>query len=191
YDVWRERRHFAHEAAAGAPPDAFFTKGQNWGFAPLHPERIREHGYGYLRRLLAFQMRHAGVLRIDHVMGLHRLYWIPPGFPAADGAYVRYPAEEWHAIFNLESLRQRTELVGENLGTVPPEVNAAMTRHHLRRMFVVPFEQRPDPRAALTPPPVHSVASVNTHDMPTFAAHWRGLDLAERQALGLIPLAGL
>lgn len=186
YDVWRERESFAMGANAGAPPDLFFSKGQNWGFSPLHPRRIRELGYQYVLRFLRFQMHQARLLRIDHVMGLHRLYWVPHGFEARQGAYVSYPAEELHAIFNIESHRNRTRLVGENLGTVPPTVNESMTRHRMRGMFVVQFEERPDPKAALPAPPTLSVASINTHDTPAFAAHWRGEDLLESVRLGLM-----
>ncbi len=186
YDVWRDRDCFALKASAGAPPDMFFTKGQNWGFAPLHPERIREQGYRYVLEYLRFQMRHTGLLRIDHVMGLHRLYWIPKGFSPADGVYVSYRAEELHAILSLESHRHKTMLVGENLGTVPPQVNESMKRHAMREMFVLQYDQQPDPKAALRTPPTKSVASLNTHDMPTFAAHWNGLEIADHVALGLV-----
>lgn len=187
YDLWRERDAFASPACAGAPPDMFFTKGQNWGFPPLHPQRIRQRRYSHMLDFLRFQMRHAGMLRIDHVMGLHRLYWIPPGFPASQGAYVTYPAQELYAILSLESHRHQTVLVGENLGTVPPEVNEAMARHHFRETCVVQYEQRPAPGAALRRPPRQSLASINTHDMPTFRAHWEGLDIDDRAALGLLP----
>ncbi|HWD93632.1 MAG TPA: 4-alpha-glucanotransferase [Verrucomicrobiae bacterium] len=187
YDVWRERESFALDASVGAPPDLFFSKGQDWGFAPLHPQRIRESAYQYVLAFLRFQMRHAGMLRLDHVMGLHRLYWVPRGVEAGQGTYVHYPADELHAIFNLESHRSRTVLVGENLGTVPPAVNESMARHRLREMYVTQFEERPDSASALRPPPALSVASLDTHDTPTFAAHWRGADLAERVRLGILP----
>lgn len=186
YDIWRERSYFAFPASAGAPPDMFFTRGQDWGFAPLHPRRIRELGYRYVLDYLRFMMRHTGLLRIDHVMGLHRLYWVPRGFPPTEGAYVTYPAEELHAILSLESHRHGTVLVGENLGTVPRRVNEAMERHHLRQTFVVQYEQQPNPARAVRDAPVRSVASANTHDMPTFAAHWNGLDLEDRAELGLV-----
>jgi 4-alpha-glucanotransferase len=186
YDTWREREVFALNASAGAPPDVFFTKGQDWGFAPLHPQKLRAQGYRYVLDYLRFQMRHTDLLRIDHVMSLHRLYWIPNGFSAAEGAYVTYRADELYALFCLESHRHRTMLVGENLGTVPPEVNAAMERHRLRKMYVVQYEQRTDPKAALPLPPRQCVASMNTHDMPPFAAFWRGDDIADRADLGLI-----
>jgi 4-alpha-glucanotransferase len=191
YDVWRERESFALGASAGAPPDLFFSKGQDWGFAPLHPQRIRENGYRHVLAFLRFQMHHARLLRIDHVMGLHRLYWVPHGFAARQGTYVNYPAGELFAIFCLESHRNRTRLVGENLGTVPPAVNDSMARHGLREMFVVQFQERPDPIAALPTPKALSVASLNTHDTPTFAAHWRGDDLVESVRLGLMPRSEL
>jgi 4-alpha-glucanotransferase len=189
YDLWRERDAFATGANVGAPPDAFFSKGQDWGFTPLHPQRLREQGYRYLRDVLSFQMRQTGMLRLDHVMGLHRLYWIPQGRSAKEGAYVSYPAKELYAILSLESHRHKTVLVGENLGTVPEEVNDAMARHGLRQMYVVQFAQRPNPRAALVKPPPRSVASLNTHDMPTFAAHLQGLDIDDRAKLGLFTKA--
>jgi 4-alpha-glucanotransferase len=186
YDIWRERDNYVSAANAGAPPDSFFTLGQDWGFSPLHPERIREQGYRHVLDCLRFQMRHTGLLRIDHVMGLHRLYWIPRGFSPTEGVYVSYPANELHAILNLESHRNKTVLVGENLGTVPPKVNEAMRHHAMRGMFVIQYEQRPDSRAALNRPPRRCVASVNTHDIPMFTAHWKGLEILDHAKLGLV-----
>ena len=187
YDVWKERGAFALGASAGAPPDPCFTKGQNWGFAPLHPQQIRDDGYRYVLEYLRLQMQQTGLLRIDHVMGLHRLYWIPKGLPASEGAYVRYRADEFYALLCLESTRHKTSLVGENLGTVPPEVNARLARHQIAEMYVLEYEQRPNPRQPLRLPPARSVASLNTHDMAMFAAHWRGKDIQDRSQLGLIP----
>jgi 4-alpha-glucanotransferase len=185
FDSWAFRNFFAKGVSAGAPPDSFFTKGQNWGFAPLHPEETRRLHYHYVIEYLRFQMRHTDMLRIDHVMGLHRLYWIPDGCQASDGAYVSYPAEELYAILSVESHRHQCRLVGENLGTVPPEVNAGMKRHGLRGMYVLQYEQRP--RGAMPKPARASVSSLNTHDMPTFAAYWAGKDIEDRADLGLTP----
>ena len=152
YDVWRQSDDFALGANVGAPPDPAFTKGQDWGFSPLHPQRLRENGYDYMLRFLRFQMRHTGMLRIDHVMGLHRLYWIPKGSPASEGAFVTHPADEWLALLSLESHRNKTVLVGENLGTVPPEVDEAMVQHHLRQTYVFQYELRPTGKNAVRPP---------------------------------------
>ncbi len=184
FDVWREPAIFARGASAGAPPDSLFTKGQNWGFPPLSPERMREDGYGYLIDTLRHHMEHAGILRIDHVMQLHRLFWIPQGMGAKDGVYVRYPAEELYAILSLESHRHRTWIVGENLGTVPPEVSEGMDRHGILGMYVVQYELQPGSEGTLREPPAASVASLNTHDMPTFRAFWEGRDADDLEKLG-------
>lgn len=199
YDVWRNQRDFASAASAGAPPDAVYTKGQDWGFAPLHPEAIRENGYRHVREYLAHHMRFARTLRIDHVMGLHRLYWIPHGLSAADGVYVRYRADELYAVLSIESHWSRTAIIGENLGTVPKEVNLEMDRHGVRRMFVVQYEydsaavdeaasgnQSASHTSPLNAVPEATIASINTHDMPTFAAWWHADDVPDRVALGLM-----
>lgn len=183
FDVWRERELFAQGAAAGAPPDAFFTKGQSWGFPPLHPERLREHGYDHLISCLRHHLEHAGLLRIDHIMQLHRLFWIPEGMDASGGVYVNYPAEELWAVMSVESHRHQAMIVGENLGTVPPEVNEAMDRHEILGMYVVQYELQPGSQG-LREPPAKSAASLNTHDMPTFRAFWESRDVDDLQRLG-------
>ncbi len=184
YDVWRHRELFALGTRAGAPPDMFFTGGQDWGFPPLHPERLRAAGYAYFIAALRHHMRRAAMLRVDHVMAFHRLYWLPPGMDPRSGVYIRYPAEELYAIVALESARSGCGVVGENLGTVPPEVNPALERHGLLGMYVLQFELRADgwPR----PPAPHHVAGLNTHDTPTFAGFWTGRDIADRRELGLL-----
>jgi 4-alpha-glucanotransferase len=184
YDVWREPGTFARDTSAGAPPDAVFTKGQNWRFPPLHPEGVREQGYRYVTGCLRHHLEHAGILRIDHAMGLHRLFFIPSGMEASQGVYVRYRADELYAILALEARRHRAIIVGEDLGTVPSYVRPAMARHGLHRMYVVHYELASD--RSLHPVPARAVASLNTHDMPPFAALWQGRDIGERQRLGLL-----
>ncbi|MFN2441394.1 MAG: 4-alpha-glucanotransferase [Thermoanaerobaculia bacterium] len=185
FDAWDQRELFAMDASAGAPPDSLFTGGQNWGFPPLHPERLRETGYRYLIESLRASMRFAGVLRFDHVMALHRLYWIPPGIPATEGVYVRYNIEEHLAILAIESHRFRTIIVGEDLGTVPAIIQHRMKRHGLHRMYVLQYEIWPGNQVREAP--AASVASLNTHDMPPFAGYWKGIDLEERHRLGQMP----
>jgi 4-alpha-glucanotransferase len=180
FDVWRWRDLFA-DASVGAPPDAFFSAGQDWGFPPLHPQRARADGHAYWAASLRHLMRVSGMLRLDHVMGLHRLFWIPRGVPAAEGVYVRYPAEELYAVLCLESHRHRTEVVGEDLGTVSDEVREEMEERRLRRMYVVPFELDVE-RGTLRAEPPSSVASLNTHDMPPFAAYVEPADAADALA---------
>jgi 4-alpha-glucanotransferase len=190
YDVWSRRALFAMEASAGAPPDDFFVKGQDWGFPPLLPERSREEGHLYFRQCLANQLRYAGTLRIDHVMGLHRFFWVPRGAGAAEGAYVRYPAGELYAVVCLESVRHRARIVGEDLGTVPPYVRPAMARHGILRMHVAQFGLSAERCGTPARIPRGSVACMNTHDMPTFASFWEGLDIDDRLSLGLLDRPG-
>jgi 4-alpha-glucanotransferase len=186
YDVWRHRAAFALEVSGGAPPDSFFTKGQDWGFPPLHPEGLRATEYRYYIDALRHHLKHAAFLRIDHVMGLHRLFWVPRGLGPAEGTYVHYKPEELYAVLSLESHRHRARVIGENLGTVPPYVNTAMARHGVRGMYVGQFVVNPDPDRALEDPAPDAVASLNTHDTPTFAAFWKGLDIDDRKELGLL-----
>jgi 4-alpha-glucanotransferase len=185
YDVWRERDVFAEGVAVGAPPDEFFPGGQNWGFPPLHPARSRETGHRYWRECLARHMRCASLLRLDHVMGLHRLFWIPEGFDPSEGVYVRCPAEELYAVATLESKRNECAVVGEDLGTVPGKVRPTMTHHGFDRMHVVQFELTEDSESPFPAPPRGAVASLNTHDTPTFEGFWTERDITEREQLGL------
>jgi 4-alpha-glucanotransferase len=186
YDVWRERDMFALAASAGAPPDGFFTGGQNWGFPPLNSENLRRKRYRYYIDCVRHHLRYARMLRIDHVMGLHRSYWIPHGFQAREGVYVHYRAEEFYAILSLEAHRRRAEIVGENLGTVPDYVNEAMTRHKIHGMHVSQFFVGTDPRHALPEVQPDTVASLNTHDTPTFSGFWHEGDIHDRVELGLL-----
>jgi 4-alpha-glucanotransferase len=183
YDTWRYRDHFAQGVAAGAPPDALFINGQNWGFPPLHPRLQRELDF---IAALRHHLRHAVALRVDHVMGLYRQYWVPAGFAATDGVYIRYPAEELAAIVCLESQRAQTVVVGENLGTVPESVQRLMDRHDLRPLYVAQFSPTGDPGRAFHAPAAAALASLNTHDTPTFAGWWEGRDIDDQLDLGLI-----
>jgi len=187
YDVWREQEAFLSGISTGAPPDAVFTGGQNWGFPPMHPEKIREQAYRYFITYLRHNLESAGVLRIDHVMGLHRLFCIPEGMSASDGTYVRYHSDELYAILSLESHRSRTVIVGEDLGTVPHYVRPMMNKHDMYRMYVMHYELASvDTGETLKPVPANSIASLNTHDMFPFAATWNGMDIEQRTALGLL-----
>lgn len=186
FDVWREPGSFALGIAGGAPPDRFFSNGQNWGFAPAHPEKIRLDGYRHYIQCLRHHMRYARVLRIDHVMNLHRLYWIPQGFAATDGAYVGYHADEFYAILALESQRQQTAIIGEDLGTVPNYIRASMSEHGLSGMYVAQFQFNRTVGEAMRRTPSGSLASLNTHDMRPFAGFWEGLDIEDQEELGLI-----
>lgn len=185
FDAWYHDAAFLPRCSAGAPPDPFFSKGQDWGFAPLHPQGSRAQGHGYLQECLRHHMRMAEVLRIDHVMGLHRIFCIPHGMSGSDGAYVRFREEELYALVCMESVRHRCTLVGEDLGTVPPEVREQMHQHGLVRMYVGQFSITEHP-PVLADPPTDALVALNTHDMPPFAAFLRGLDIEERVTLGAL-----
>lgn len=187
FDTWSDPELFAAGTATGAPPDDFFSAGQNWGFPPPHPVTTRRHGHRELVLATRLHVRHTGLLRIDHLMSLERLWWIPEGAGATEGVYVRYPTDELFAVIAIESFRARAAVVGENLGTVTDDVNAAMQRWGMLGMYELQFETwGPVERDALPPPDPDTVAGLNTHDMPTFAGYWAGADIGVRRELDLI-----
>jgi 4-alpha-glucanotransferase len=182
YDLWRERDSFAVGISVGAPPDPLARSGQNWAVPPLHPVRQRESGYRYFIDCVRAHMEPAAMMRIDHVMGLHRLFWIPSEGGPADGVYVRYPADEMYAVLCIESHRHSCAVAGEDLGTVPDTVRPAMAERGLHGLFVAEFEwDWRDGVPALRAPRPGAIASLDTHDTPTFAgfAEQAGIEDAE------------
>jgi 4-alpha-glucanotransferase len=162
----------------GAPPDSFSPTGQDWAFPPLHPHGIRRDRHAYPIAMLRHVCRHASVLRLDHVMGLSRLYFVPEELDARQGAYVSYPAEELRAVVCLEAHRSGVVVVGEDLGTVPNEVRQQMAHDRMLRSFVMQFEV--DAKRPLPDPPEFSMASWGTHDLARFAAYIDESDIDER-----------
>jgi 4-alpha-glucanotransferase len=183
FDVATGASLFARGAAVGAPPDTFFRGGQNWGFPPLHPVESRREGHRYLRECIDAHFRVARWLRVDHILGFHRVWWVPDGAGAAAGAYVQYPAEELYAVLALAAQRAGGHVVGENLGTVPPATNRALRRHGMLGMYVVPFELDAERDLPLKPPAPRTLACLDTHDTATFAAYWHALPDDDRAAL--------
>ncbi len=178
YDPWSRQSLFGEGMAVGAPPDAGFPSGQDWGFSPVLPEASRREGHRYLAASIAHQMELSGVLRVDHIMAWTRLYWIPHGSSLHHGTYVAYPADELFAILTLESHRHRCEVVGENLGTVPKDIFEALPRHRIWGMYLAEFEAPRGP--AVAPPTAADMALVGTHDTPPFAGWIAGNDIADR-----------
>jgi 4-alpha-glucanotransferase len=178
YDPWSRQQLFGEGMSVGAPPDQGFPSGQDWGFPPVLPEASRREGHRYLAASVAHQTGLAGVLRVDHIMAWTRLYWIPHGMGVHEGTYVSYPAEELFAILTLESNLNRCEVVGENLGTVPREINEALPRHRIWGMYLAEFQASGGPD--VPPPTAANVALVGTHDTPTFAGWLAANDVAER-----------
>jgi 4-alpha-glucanotransferase len=184
YDPWSRQSLFADGMSVGAPPDAGFPSGQDWGFSPVMPQASRREGHRYLAASIDFLAGLAGVLRVDHIMAWTRLYWIPQGFGLDQGTYVSYPAEELFAILTLASNRHRSEIVGENLGTVPREIDEALPRHRIWGMYLAQFQAS---CADVTPPGVSDVAYVGTHDTPPFAGWLTGTDVEDRVRHRLLP----
>jgi 4-alpha-glucanotransferase len=193
FDAREEREVYVRGAEIGSPPDPGAPDGQQWGLPPPHPERIRERAYRSFRATLRAHLEVGRALRIDHVMGFHRLFWVPTGFSARDGAYVRYHPHEYYAILRIEAERAGALLVGEDLGTVPPEVRADLKQYGILRSFVAQLEwDRPDAEGHFQKVPQEALASLNTHDMLPFAAYWRsrqrrGPDPRERGSRGPWP----
>ena len=184
FDVAKWPGLFASAASSGAPPDPFFAEGQVWTTPPLHPEADRLRGYPYFAACLKNLMRHAASIRIDHMMSFHRLFWIPEGLPAKDGVYVTYPAEELYALLSCESHRNRTTVIGEDLGTVPAGVRTSMRRHGVARTAVFLGALRPRAKRLDPEVPAGAVATLETHDMTPLAGFLHGDDIETRVATG-------
>ena len=191
-DAWTNQEMYASGASVGAPPDEFNPNGQNWGLPPLRPDRLREGGYRFFIETMRENMRDAGALRIDHVMGLMRLFWIPSDKTARDGAYVHYALDEMLAIVALESERNRCMVIGEDLGTVADEMRLALARYEVLSYRLLYFERgqggefKPSARY-----PRDALVAVSTHDLATLAGWWVGRDLRLRLDLGLFPNEGV
>ncbi|HXC29634.1 MAG TPA: 4-alpha-glucanotransferase [Stellaceae bacterium] len=187
-EAWADQGLVVPGMGIGAPPDALSRAGQAWGLAPVNPLELRRRGFQPFIAALRANMRHAGVLRIDHVMSLQRLYWVPAGRSAVTGAYVRYPFAELLRLVSLESHRQQCAVVGEDLGTVPSGFRETMQAANVLSYRVVMFERRRDGNF-ISPgdyPPL-AAASAATHDLATLKGFWLGRDIAWRQRLSLYP----
>ncbi len=181
-DAWVWRDAMAPGVRIGAPPDEFNIAGQDWGLPPFVPWRLRALGYAPFVQVIRAAMRHCGALRIDHVMGLFRLYWIPEGCTAEEGSYVRFPGTELLDIVALESARAGVEVVGEDLGTVEDEVRADLASRGVLSYRVAWFEPEPPEHY-----PVDALAAITTHDLPTIAGVWTEHDLDDQRRAGVSP----
>jgi glycogen operon protein len=185
-EVWSAQHLWATAASIGAPPDAFAPQGQVWALPPPIPQAWRSAAYEPFAALLRANMRHAGALRIDHVMGLQRLFWVPEGAEGADGAYVDYPLHDLLGVLGLESARAGCMVIGEDLGTVPERLRETLSSARVYGYSVLPFERDGD---RFRPPEGfrrRALACATTHDLPPLAGWWEAVDLDERARLGLL-----
>lgn len=187
-EAWANQDIYALDMSIGAPPDDFSMSGQNWGLPPMIPSRLRETAYAPFIATLRHSMRHAGAVRIDHIMALMRLFCIPPHAPASEGIYLHFPFEDSLGIVALESVRNNCLVIGEDLGTVPDAVREGMARRGILSYKLFYFEKEWE--GAFRAPgdyPADALVSVSTHDLPTLRGYWEGADLTLRRELNLFP----
>jgi 4-alpha-glucanotransferase len=190
-EAWANPSLFVGDVSIGAPPDLYNSRGQDWGLVPMNPAVLRSLAYQPFVAMLRTAMRHGGALRIDHVMMLQRLFWIPQGLEPGDGAYLRQPLEDLIGVLALESQRNRCIVVGEDLGTVAAGFRERMSEAGVLSYRLLYFQH--DKKLRYLPPrdyPKLSMVTVGTHDLPTLPAFWSGADIALRQKLGHIDARG-
>jgi 4-alpha-glucanotransferase len=186
-DLWGNRSFYVAGARVGSPPDDFSPKGQDWAFPPPNSDRHHEDGYRLFAESIRRNARHGGALRMDHVMRLFRLYWIPEGSDAAHGSYVRECTEDFVKVLALESVRNQVVVVGEDLGTVEPAVRETLARFGILSYRLFYFEKYPDGEfKRFSEYPRQALVSSTTHDLPTLAGFWIGADLHARRDAGVI-----
>ena len=187
-DAWMFQEHFLDGPTVGAPPDSFNLQGQNWGLMAFHPLQMRAKGYQFFIETIQHNMRYGGVLRIDHALGLFRLFLIPSRLSGTEGAYVQLPVDELLAIVALESVKNRVLVIGEDLGTVTPAVKRRLAKAGLLSYRLLFFEKQPN--GAFRSPkqfPEQAAVAVTTHDLPTLRGYWTGRDIELKQEMGLYP----
>ena len=185
-EAWATQRQLARGVSIGAPPDPLGPQGQVWHLPPPDPLAWRETAFASLRSVVAANMRHAGALRIDHALGLARLFWVPDGAGAADGAYVHYPLAALVGEIAFESRRASCVVIGEDLGTVPAGLRETLADAGMLSYRVLMLERERSEFRSVGSYPASAIACVATHDLPPLAGWWAGDDLHERHALGLL-----
>ncbi len=193
-DSWANPALYSLPASIGAPPDPLGPAGQDWGLPPMHPLVLKKQGFQTIIDILRANMKHCGVLRIDHVMGLYRLWLIPDGKPISEGAYIHYPFDTLMAILAIESQRAQCLLIGEDLGTVPNEVREALKRYQVLSYDVLYFAGREEQQLRWRSPKnvnQQALGVLGTHDLPPLAGWWHCCDLHLLRELGVLSEAVL
>lgn len=187
-EIWGNKSLYCTDASVGAPPDILGPLGQNWGLPPMDPQKLYEQAYQPIIDLFSSNMKKSGALRIDHVMALLRLWWVYRGDDAGKGGYVYYPVDDLLGILALESVRNESLVIGEDLGTVPEEIRSKLADNGMYSYRLFFFEQAQD-GGFYSPShyPVQSMCTLTTHDMPTLSGYWHCDDLALGKEVGLYP----
>ncbi|MBF0351167.1 MAG: malto-oligosyltrehalose synthase [SAR324 cluster bacterium] len=185
FEAWVNHHLVVNNAGIGCPPDLFNTRGQDWGLAPWNPFKLKECAYAPYIQTLRKNMKYAGALRLDHVMGLTRLFWIPRNQNSAEGAYVTYPFEDLLGILKLESVRNSCLIIGEDLGTVPDNLQQKLMEGGLLSYRLLLLEKDLEGFAPPETFPPQAVVAVTTHDLPTLSGFWKGQDFVVRKKLDL------
>jgi 4-alpha-glucanotransferase len=186
FDYKEFRSVFFGEVSVGAPPEPVFALGQDWGFPAFHPEGMQKDNYHYFRKSLQHHLKFCKILRLDHIMGLHRIYCVPKKFNGEEGVYLRFAPEELFAVVILEAHRAGADLIGENLGTVPAAVDTIIRERNLNGMWVLQCETWRSPAEAFSAIKKNSLVCVNTHDMPMLASFRKGADLELVESLKIL-----
>ena len=188
FESWGYPGLFANRVSMGAPPDDFNPKGQDWGLPPMIPQKMAQTRFALFIDTLRANLPPGGIVRLDHVMALFRLFWIPDGLGPQHGTYVSYPSRELLGLLTLESQRRRTLVIGEDLGTVAPGIRLDLHRAGIFSYKVFYFERTPE-RKFLPPEdyPGQALACITTHDLPTLAGYWEGRDLVIKNQLNIYP----
>jgi 4-alpha-glucanotransferase len=189
-DLWAYRHFFASGCRVGSPPDDFAPNGQDWGFPPPNSQSHEENGYRLFVESIRKNCRHGGALRIDHVMRLFRLYWIPEGYDASQGAYVRELSENYLRLLALESVRNRVIVIGEDLGTVEPAIRETLARFGILSYRLFYFEKYDGGFRRSEEYPHQALVSSTTHDLPTLTGYWLSADVEARRKAGTIDEEG-
>ncbi len=186
-ETWADKQLFVLDASIGAPPDIMAPNGQNWGLSPMHPEVLQTRGYQPYIELLRANMKDCGALRIDHILGFARMWWVAKGDSAKNGAYVRYPLEDLLAILALESQRNQCLIIAEALGTVPKGMLQKLQEKGILAYNIFYFEWDQHGSKPLTNYPYQAMTTLSTHDLPTVQGYWKGYDFDLGEKFGVYP----
>lgn len=175
-ETWADKALFVQGASIGAPPDMLAPNGQSWGLSPMHPAVLNARGYQPFIDLVRANMKHCGALRIDHILGFARMWWVANGLSAKDGIYVRYPLDDLLAILALESQRHQCVIIAEALGTVPDGILEVLEQKGIFAYNIFYFEKSDNSYKPLENYPYQAMTTLSTHDLPTIQGYWKGYD---------------